>query len=364
MYAIEAPDILKEARGGLLEVANVIPNGNGQVFHQGVTYQSPLSGHSRPVPMPGAAVAAPVLTAGATSTTGGTFAAGTYFWRITALTDQGETAGSNEVSATLALNGSQDLNWEAVDGATGYKLYRGTAAGAQDTVVAELGEVTTYTDTGSSTGAGTVPTESTAGAVPADLKIFDQLGIVTGGPFSVYRGIDLSQFERDMAEGNVRDAFGAGESWAVERAIQETVFNTRAVDITPTAGTAVTNRKQALGLLEQYAADRYSGLPLIHSNRFGTNILDPEVDPETWALNTKQGTPVANGGGYGPTGPGGAIAPAGTAWAYVSGQVNIWKGDVFVAPANDLYSNRMIALAEATYVPTVETFVAAILVGI
>lgn len=106
---------------------------------------------------------APTLSLGATATTGGTFAAGTYFWKATALDANGETVGSNEVTATIAANGTQVLNWGAIGGATGYKIYRGTAAGGQDVLVATLGAVTTYTDTGTAGVAATVPTANTTG---------------------------------------------------------------------------------------------------------------------------------------------------------------------------------------------------------
>lgn len=112
-----------------------------------------------------AALAAPVVTLGATATTGGTFAAGSYFWKLTATNANGETIGSNEVTATLALNGTQIINWTAISGATGYKLYRGTSAGGQDKLITTIssGATVTYTDTGAAGTAATVPTSNTTG---------------------------------------------------------------------------------------------------------------------------------------------------------------------------------------------------------
>src|SRR5438128_1829594 len=46
-------------------------------------------------------IAAPVLTLGTTSTTGGTLAAGATYWKVTGVSVNGETLGSNEVTATL-----------------------------------------------------------------------------------------------------------------------------------------------------------------------------------------------------------------------------------------------------------------------
>jgi len=107
-------------------------------------------------------VAAPVLSLGATATTGGTFAAGAQFWKLTALNTKGETLASNEVTATLAANGTQVLNWAAVTGATGYRMYRGTAAGSENVLVTTLGAVTTYTDTGTAGTTASPPTANTA----------------------------------------------------------------------------------------------------------------------------------------------------------------------------------------------------------
>lgn len=94
---------------------------------------------------------------------GGTFAAGTYFWEVTATTALGETTVSNEASAVIALNGSCTLNWTAPVGVvTGYKVYRGTASGAENVLVTTIvGNTTTFTDTNVG-GAGTPPVTDTA----------------------------------------------------------------------------------------------------------------------------------------------------------------------------------------------------------
>lgn len=110
-------------------------------------------------------LAAPVLTLGTTSTSGGTLPAGATFWKITAINAAGETVGSNEVTAVLTgSTSSQPLTWVAITGATGYKVYRGTSAGAESVLVTSLGTVTSYTDTGAAGTAGTVPTANTTGS--------------------------------------------------------------------------------------------------------------------------------------------------------------------------------------------------------
>lgn len=111
-------------------------------------------------------IGAPVITLG-TAATGGTFAAGAYFWKLTATNSGGETIGSNELTATLTASQKQPINWTAVTGANGYRLYRGTAAGAENVLVAVIagGSTATYTDLGAVGTNASVPTvDRTAGA--------------------------------------------------------------------------------------------------------------------------------------------------------------------------------------------------------
>jgi hypothetical protein len=110
-------------------------------------------------------IIAPTVTLGTTATSGGTFASGTYYWKITSTTAVGETTGSNEVTATLATNGTQILNWAVIGTASGYKIYRGTAAGSENVLVTTItsGATTTYLDTGVAGTAATVPSTNTSG---------------------------------------------------------------------------------------------------------------------------------------------------------------------------------------------------------
>lgn len=121
--------------------------------------------------------------------TGGTFAAGTYYWKVTATNTSGETVGSVEASAAIALNGSANLAWNAVTGATGYKIYRATTAGGQSTSPALVttitsGSTVTYTDTGTATTAGTVPVANLTGAL-ASLVLGAGVNLVAETPVAV-----------------------------------------------------------------------------------------------------------------------------------------------------------------------------------
>ena len=110
----------------------------------------------------GTGIGAPTTLAAAAIGAGGTFAAGTYFWKVTATNSAGESIGSNEASAVLILNGSANLTWTLPTGATGIKVYRGTASNTQNILVATLGAVSATTDANVG-GAGAVPGTDTTG---------------------------------------------------------------------------------------------------------------------------------------------------------------------------------------------------------
>lgn len=90
--------------------------------------------------------------------TGGTFAGGTtYYYDVTALNGSGEGIAGPQVAVTPAVNGSVVLNWAAVPGATGYRVYRHTGAPTAAAVYYAPGLVTTFTDTNGSGTAGAEP---------------------------------------------------------------------------------------------------------------------------------------------------------------------------------------------------------------
>ncbi|WP_166787265.1 MULTISPECIES: phage major capsid protein [unclassified Cryobacterium] len=113
-----------------------------------------------------AGIGTPVISLGVAAA-GGTFAANTYFWKLSAVNTSGETLASNELTATLTAAQKQPINWTAITGANGYRLYRGTAAGAENILVAVIagGATVTYTDLGAAGTNASIPTvDRTAGA--------------------------------------------------------------------------------------------------------------------------------------------------------------------------------------------------------
>lgn len=110
-----------------------------------------------------AAIPVPTSSATSTATTGGAVAAATWYYQVTAITAAGETSGATERSQiTTGATSTVTVNWSADAGSTGFKVYRGPTAAGEATLIATLGNVTSFIDTGGSNGAGTPPGGNTA----------------------------------------------------------------------------------------------------------------------------------------------------------------------------------------------------------
>jgi hypothetical protein len=107
----------------------------------------------------------PVQSALATATTGGTIAAGTYRYAVTAINALGETLISNEqVIVTTGATSTVTVTWVAVTGATGYNLYKTAAGGLTGTELKykTVGLVVTDIDTSPGSPVGAIPTSNSA----------------------------------------------------------------------------------------------------------------------------------------------------------------------------------------------------------
>lgn len=120
----------------------------------------------------------PVQAALSTSASGGTIAAGTYRYVLTAINANGETTISNEQTiVTTGATSTVTVSWTAVPGATGYRLYKTAAGGATLTELfyKAVGAVITDIDTAPGAPAGTFPLTNTAispGTYAAPTKFF------------------------------------------------------------------------------------------------------------------------------------------------------------------------------------------------
>jgi hypothetical protein len=129
-------------------------------------------------------LATPTAAAFATATTGGSLVAATYYYRVSAINAQGETLAFAEQSEVVPAGTSTNtvtVNWVAVTGATGYKVY-GRTTGAE-LLIATTGAVTAYIDTGAITPAGALPAANTTGLGPGtstDVTIADGAGVTIG----------------------------------------------------------------------------------------------------------------------------------------------------------------------------------------
>lgn len=149
------------------------------------------------------ALAAPTGLAATPSTTGGSLATATYYYKVVALDAAGNTEGSAEVSAAVTgPTGKVTLTWNAVPGAQSYRVYRGTAAGAQNvyySVSRPAFDSTTgttpapsYVDTGAASTAGSPGASDFPLAVVADAQsLFDAEGVDEVSPESRALGPDF-----------------------------------------------------------------------------------------------------------------------------------------------------------------------------
>jgi hypothetical protein len=118
---------------------------------------------------PGGEGATPLATVTSSSYTDSAVTSGTtYYYEITALTGTTESARSSEYSANTSGTGtapptpsglvatggnaSVALTWTASAGATGYSIYRGTAAGAEGATPVGTSASNSFTDTGLTNG--------------------------------------------------------------------------------------------------------------------------------------------------------------------------------------------------------------------
>jgi hypothetical protein len=196
-------------------------------------------------------------------------------------------------------------------------------------------------------------------------KTFDEIDVITGTPFAVYKGVECTWMVDDDSDW-ARHGLELTEHIAVEEGMAEHVF-AGATDITPTPGTALTVA-QAIAVLEGYAGANYGGTPVLHMDRHVASIgltqeaLTFGLD---FTITTKQGALVANGGGYlGMADPSGDPPADGEAWIYMTGAVTIARTPVIVnrVLGASEHLNLQRALAERMIAVTAECMLVAILV--
>lgn len=222
---------------------------------EAVTISSFADGDQKLLSVQDPVVPRPTLSSAVGSPSGGTLPAATYFYRLTATSATGETTPSGEISATTSgPSGSVTLSWSAANGATGYRIYRSTTAGGE-TLLVSVGNVTTYSDTGSATpGSALPPTSNTASRSTNCSPV--------GIPGDVY---EISAWYKTSSSANVRmvayyrDANGNWQFWR-EQAIpsstvwRQAVWQTSALPAGATAiGTGLSLRSVGTATMDDLA---------------------------------------------------------------------------------------------------------------
>lgn len=161
-------------------------------------------------------------------------------------------------------------------------------------------------------------------------KTFSETVVVEStDPFGVYKGVECVNMSGDDS-GWAERGLELTEHIAVEQRVMAELL-AGATDLTPTPGTPVSVR-HGIAILEQEAGETYGAVPTFHMNRATATIGlsdGPLENDSNYTIRTKQGSLVANGGGYGDTvSPAGVAAPAGQAWMYVTGAVVVVRGPV------------------------------------
>lgn len=218
----------------------------------------------------------------------------------------------------------------------------------------------------------------TCGTDPARAdKTFDlAFPLVDGTPFVSYLGVQCALIGRSLEEYSnaVRNALDACEQRSVERTFWTGDMGNRPRLADPTTtilgGSDVTalGVMQGVATLESWLGDNYCGVGILHAPRglapYAANFQLLRGDNPR--LSTPLGNRWAFGAGYSVnTGPDGTPAAPGTAWIYATGQVNLWRSEIFMQPgvieqAFNKRTNDVEILAERVFVATLECTVAAV----
>ena len=104
------------------------------------------------------ALAPPSKPTAIASSTAGSLAAGTHYFKVAAVMATGGayvySAGSVETAITVSAGRSVTLSWSSVAGADKYRIYRGTSSNAQTVYLETSGTQTSFTYTGANEPAG------------------------------------------------------------------------------------------------------------------------------------------------------------------------------------------------------------------
>lgn len=188
-------------------------------------------------------------------------------------------------------------------------------------------------------------------------------GTVSFDPFTIYAARSCSgPTDYARAADRAMKAFAVAEQRAVESSLWARWTDAAAgVDIIPGAGLTPV---EALAAAEQWAAENYGGSAVFHARRALVTHLSVDLtERHGKRLETKQGTPIVSGAGYGTEGPNGTAAAPGVEWIIVTGQgraqrsTAIARGPFLVQSPLD---NTHFAIVERTYVVDTDCLLGAV----
>jgi hypothetical protein len=181
---------------------------------------------------------------------GGSLAAATYYYVVTALGSWGESMGVEYGPyTTTSTYKTLTINWNAMTGATGYRVYRGTTAGGETGYIQYGSGVTSYSEANTALTAGKPPTNTSivyleqareGMAAPSPLTLLTTAGSLTASKTYYYLVTALGAWGETTGTWASR-ATGSGSkneitvNWtAFPGATGYRVYRTTTTDNTPT----------------------------------------------------------------------------------------------------------------------------------
>ncbi|HET7128249.1 MAG TPA: hypothetical protein VFJ93_04150, partial [Gaiellaceae bacterium] len=189
----------------------IATSGGDDLIHAGATNVAAATGDAGNVKF------SPSITGAPTSTSSGTLAKGTYYYKVGATFATGESLPSAEKKVDLDAAGHVVLNWDQVDGATGYRIYRGDASG-NETFLAAVGNVGTYTDDGSQTPNGTDkpatenPTAGIGIGIAVVVGVIDTHAYLANNASITAKSVKVESTAPDQSSFKAKAVSGAGGS--------------------------------------------------------------------------------------------------------------------------------------------------------
>lgn len=350
---VNAPGFERYAYG-LLSAASVVPVADDRWEMHGVIYQSDAClGESR-LWNPECPIARSPITA---FTVGLTKAAGAD---VVVATLESRDAAYNGVAVVVTI-GATTNNLANVGTTANFNVVASTPVDASATIAAGVGLPTCTSPTQTlqiPATAVALPRVSLtcqvtpAAPAPQGDKVFETGPVnVEGEPFLIYDGVRCPGMSAAEARERVQRRMAAHEQVFVEARVHETVLRRNTTQL----GTAAP-LVRAIGLLEDYIAEEYGGVGVIHVPRqFAALMAKQQLLRRDGArMRSPMDNFVAFGAGYPNTDPAGAAAAATFGWLYATGPVVVRRGDVQVRDAFDQRFNTRLAVAERSYVVTAD----------